>query len=862
MRRSASVAIWMVTLWPSLAVMAETDLNAVGSQPPCHTIAESILEIETERSIMLGGLAQLDSVRINCRRRAEAERLLAETEASKSHRTVAAWRTNAPSGATIARLLRPEAMVYEVALPLPRRDIRPMVAKSGYASAVTSRRRTLPVRTLGYRMPTRSAGVSRLSERSDEEPRRSPLDASLVAHGLAKGSAASQPKQVSPTPREMVRTAARRWNDANDSPPAIQGPDQHEIGASDGTERASLSAGWEKSTATLPETVNTSLPQLLPPRFDVLQTGFDEDETPSILAPVIASPIDGKNSHSSETADPVIMSAPKSSISESGIAATSNPPDPTAVTIVEPAKAVGGHLAKNDEPANEHAELAIADGNSIHFEGRAGFEGNASMRSIGGQREVFAGHLSDQVQRHPPVDRIAQRIAQWPLKLSTLGLGGDPIDTGEEATVTLNVNDTDVRSVFEMLARGYQMNILVSPEVKGTVTANVDGLTPQQTLVGILKMCNLQAQYDEGLIFVYPADRLPDEATQLQMFPLDFARAETLEPTIQALLSPVGTAHISKLDSADNLRTSEAIVVIDLPERLAQIERYILQADQSPRQVMIEANVLEVELEDDLLHGINFDAVLGGDLSVGGFGFADVSASRTNPAFFAVANGTKVQALLDLLETTTDAKTLASPRVMVVNGQNARIQVGQQLGFTVATVTQTSTVQDVRFLDTGVVLNVTPTISRDNRILMQVKPEVSEGEINPDTLLPEEETREVETSVLLDDHCGVVIGGLIQENDRTVIRKLPWLGDVKHIGKFFQRREVNRKRTEIVITLVAHVIDHGPASTRDAIRYDQADTELFHGPLRRNCRPWEPRLPDALGSERHLDVQEVNRRLP
>ncbi len=85
-----------------------------------------------------------------------------------------------------------------------------------------------------------------------------------------------------------------------------------------------------------------------------------------------------------------------------------------------------------------------------------------------------------------------------------------------------------------------------------------------------------------------------------------------------------------------------------------------------------------------------------------------------------------------MLETTTDSKTLASPRVQVINGQNARIQVGQQLGFTVATVTQTSTIQDVQFLETGVVLSVTPTISRDGRILMEVKPEVSDGEINPD----------------------------------------------------------------------------------------------------------------------------------
>ena len=76
--------------------------------------------------------------------------------------------------------------------------------------------------------------------------------------------------------------------------------------------------------------------------------------------------------------------------------------------------------------------------------------------------------------------------------------------------------------------------------------------------------------------------------------------------------------------------------------------------------------------------------------------------------FFAQIGGAQLKGLFDLLETTTDSKTLASPRVQVINGQNARIQVGQQLGFTVATVTQTSTIQDVQFLETGVVLSVTP----------------------------------------------------------------------------------------------------------------------------------------------------------
>ncbi|QDT09075.1 hypothetical protein [Planctomycetes bacterium K23_9] len=454
------------------------------------------------------------------------------------------------------------------------------------------------------------------------------------------------------------------------------------------------------------------------------------------------------------------------------------------------------------------------------------------------------------------------RIAQWPFKKS------EPAHA-EGANVSLNVQNTDVRSVLEMLARGYGMNILISPDVEGVVTANIGGLSPEKTLQSVLKLCNLRAQVDGDAVFIYPAASLPQEARVVRHFVLDYARAEFVEPAITGLLSPVGTAHINKIEATDNLQTREAVVVVDTPEAVARVESYLYQVDQAPRQVMIEARILEVELGDDMAHGVDLGSLVRGDLTVGANGLSGAVSSTTNPLFFAQVEGSRIDAIIRLLETTTDAKTLATPKVMVVNGQDARIQVGQQLGFKVATTTQTSTIEDVQFLETGVVLSVTPTISRDNTIMMKVKPEVSNGQINPTTSLPEEETRELETSVLLGNHQGVVIGGLIQENDRTVIRKLPWLGDVKHVGKLFQRREATRSRTEVIIALVPHIIELDEHPERDCLDhegwhtdYDRTNGPLFYGPLQRACRPWEARLPDSAANHSHLDVDRINKALP
>ena len=176
-----------------------------------------------------------------------------------------------------------------------------------------------------------------------------------------------------------------------------------------------------------------------------------------------------------------------------------------------------------------------------------------------------------------------------------------------------------------------------------------------------------------------------------------------------------------------------------------------------------------------------------------------------------------------------------------------RIQIGGQIGYMTATTTETSTVQTVNFLDTGVILLVTPHITDDHQVLLTVKPQVATGRINPTTELPESETTEVETKVMLADGEAIVIGGLIKEVDNDIQNKVPWLGDLKYIGWFFQRRNVLRERTEVIITLMPRILSETPGCRQvDSSEVVQARTRLFCGPLCPVDRSqWEPRLRDA-----------------
>jgi hypothetical protein len=104
---------------------------------------------------------------------------------------------------------------------------------------------------------------------------------------------------------------------------------------------------------------------------------------------------------------------------------------------------------------------------------------------------------------------------------------------------------------------------------------------------------------------------------------------------------------------------------------------------------------------------------------------------------------------------------------------------------------------------------------------------------------------------MLYDGQGMVIGGLIQETDRNVQSKLPWFGDLPYVGILFQRRNVVKAKSEIIFTLVPHILPYTPAlEEREHFDVSRTQDSLVYGPLYRNPRPYEARLPDTFTNPR------------
>ena len=417
--------------------------------------------------------------------------------------------------------------------------------------------------------------------------------------------------------------------------------------------------------------------------------------------------------------------------------------------------------------------------------------------------------------------------------------------------VTLVTRDAPLSTVLSLIAQQQGLNIVTGEEVSQRVNVTLNNVRLNDALDAILAVHGYTWVRQNNIITIssMSTDRRTSPSVQgrmVRVFTLNYILASDVDKVVKGLMSPLGQSFTNTISSEQQRNAHEQLIVEDLPPYLDRIADYIAQVDTLPRQVVVEANILQVTLKDNNKHGVNFNQlarVNRANVSIGTMGLA----SGTSPATMMRVEGADLTSLIDLLKSTSDTKTLASPKVAVVNGQKARISVGGKLGYLQTTATNTSTLQSVSFLDFGVVLTVTPIITEDGQVLMTVEPQVSTARINPTSKLPDSESTEVQTTALLSDGQAIVIGGLIKETSNDSQNKVPFLGDLWLVGRLFQSRDRLKERNEIIITLLPRIARPGEfcsfASEED---YAQATTPL----LDRNLTPvdrreWEGGLQDA-----------------
>lgn len=243
------------------------------------------------------------------------------------------------------------------------------------------------------------------------------------------------------------------------------------------------------------------------------------------------------------------------------------------------------------------------------------------------------------------------------------------------------------------------------------------------------------------------------------------------------------------------------------------IKEALRQIDVLPRQVMIEAILAEVTLNDNLRYGVQwfFDS---GENTVT-LSAADTGAvSSQFPGFSYIYSGrADARIVLNALQSKTEVKILSAPKISVLNNQKASLQVGDQVPIVTQSSQSTDTagtpiVNTIQMRDTGVILEVTPRVNDNGNVILDVTQEVSEVAQTTSSGIdsPTIQRRKIHSVVATRDGFTVALGGLIRENGSRGNSGVPLLKDVPVVGNLFKNNTFETRRTELVVLLVPHVM--------------------------------------------------------
>ena len=297
--------------------------------------------------------------------------------------------------------------------------------------------------------------------------------------------------------------------------------------------------------------------------------------------------------------------------------------------------------------------------------------------------------------------------------------------------------------------------------------------------------------------------------TVTEIFDLRHARVDDIKSEVtEALTKDVGSL---RSDSRTN-----KLVISDLPHNMEKIRKLIDAFDTITRQVFIESKIIEVTFDDDFYMGVDWK-VLFEKIHRMTFDHnfpSSYSGSNKLDVDFGLFNGSNYEVALDFVKSVGETRIISSPHIAVTDGEEAKFMVGSREAYVTTTTTTgevtTTTSESVQFIDVGVNLYVTPTISSSGYVKMQIKPEISSVsswlETTEGNEIPIVETSNVETEIIVKDGVTIVLAGLIKDTNTDSRDKIPVLGDLPIIGALFGNTKIDKKREELIIFLTPHIV--------------------------------------------------------
>ena len=292
-------------------------------------------------------------------------------------------------------------------------------------------------------------------------------------------------------------------------------------------------------------------------------------------------------------------------------------------------------------------------------------------------------------------------------------------------------------------------------------------------------------------------------------------------------------------------KASNQLLVRTRPAQWKEIESAIKRLDNPPMQVQIETRILEVKLSGELDLGVQWylgklagnsssTTVANTKGSQGALGSGGAGLGSTDTAFYSFVSS-NFQVALHALETNGRTQVLSAPSLVVMNNQQAQIQVGDNIPIsqtTVNTSTSDTTLSSVEYVQTGVILDVVPRINPGGLVYMDIKQQVSDAGTTTSTdVNPRISTRSIATQVAVQSGQTVLLGGLIKQDDAQAVNKVPFLGSVPGLGWLFGATTRTKGRTELIVLITPRVVTNNSEAREVTDEYQRQFKLLQPGRL-------------------------------
>ena len=369
--------------------------------------------------------------------------------------------------------------------------------------------------------------------------------------------------------------------------------------------------------------------------------------------------------------------------------------------------------------------------------------------------------------------------------------------------VSLDFRALPIEEVFDLLSRRDKVNIIVSKGVTGPVSVKLYNVTVPQAIHAVASAAGYWVEMRDGDYIILGKETNLDiigAQTQIKTMTVQYSDVKQVADLL--------TRYASRYGKVTPLIGRKLVVVEDLPGYVDRMEKLLDQLDIQPKQVMIEARILEITLDDSERFGIDWKKIFGSaDERSGSFGtsqFATGTAAAPSQGFFFSLVSRNLTAYFDALATKGRVRTLSTPKLLALENQESKVIIGDSTGYKVTTTINLVTTESIQFLESGVILRVVPSVDQRGRVQLKVQPEVSTASLTAG--IPSKKSTQVTTELICEDGQSIFIGGLMRARSNTERNSVPFLGDVPVIGNLFASSSETTATAETVVIITPYII--------------------------------------------------------